>query len=302
MDTDAKEREGIMNKINITKCDTTPFLVHKGIIRSVTILAADNNLYEVQVDDPDMIANCRPGQFFQIYVPGVGEAPISISSISRANCIEFCVRKTGRVTNALFQLKPGDWIGIRGPFGNGFPVEEMEGKNIIMVAGGLGVAPLRSLWQHILDKRRNFGSITLIYGMKHSEDILFRNEFRQLILRQDLDVFVAAEHVAGPEIPPLNFQIGMVTDLLNLADFDQSYVAALCGPPVMYRFVVNELKKKGLADENIYLSLERHMKCGMGKCGHCFIGGHFACKEGPVFSLAQLNFMKEVVEYNGVCS
>lgn len=141
----------------------------------------------------------------------------------------------------------------------------------------------------------------MIYGMKHSEDILFRNEFRQLILRHDMEVFVSAEDINGPCIPSLDFQIGRVTDLLNIAHFDKQFIAALCGPPVMYRFVVDKLKRQELADENILLSLERHMKCGIGKCGHCSIGGHFACKKGPVFSLAQLNFMREVVEFKGGC-
>lgn len=288
-----------MIDFNATKCSASPFLPQKCIIRSITKLAQDNFLFEVQLDNKEMLANCKAGQFFQVYVPGSGEAPISISALSRKNCLEFCVRKIGRVTSALFQTKPGDWIGLRGPFGNGFPLEQMKGKNIIMVAGGLGVAPLRSLWHSILDDRAKYGKIVLIYGMKHSQDLLFRNEFRQLIERHDMEVFVAAEEINGPSIAALDFQIGRVTDLLNLAHFDQEYVAALCGPPVMYRFVVDELKKRGLHDQNIFLSLERHMKCGMGKCGHCSIGGHFACLEGPVFSLAQLNFMNEVVECHG---
>lgn len=282
-----------------TNCETTPYMVHKAIIRSITNLADDNKLFEVQVDE-EIISKCKPGQFFQIYAPQAGEAPISISALSRKNCIEFCVRKVGRVTSALFQLTEGDWIGLRGPFGNGFPVEQMKGANIIMVAGGLGVAPLRSLWQFLIDHRKDFQNISLIYGMKHSEDILFRNEFRQLILRHDIEVFVAAEDINGPAIPSIEFQMGRVTDLLELAHFDQSYIAALCGPPIMYRFVVDALKKRGLSQQNIYLSLERQMKCGIGRCGHCYIGGHFACKQGPVFSLATLNFMKEVVECKGI--
>lgn len=284
---------------NAIKCDTTPYMVHKGIIRSITNLALDNILFEVTVSDENILSQCKPGQFFQIYVPGSGEAPISISAFSRKDCIEFCVRRVGRVTSALFQLQEGDWIGLRGPFGNGFPVEELKGSNVIMVAGGLGVAPLRSLWQYLIDNRNDFKNISLIYGMKHSEDILFRNEFRQLILRHDIEVFVAAEDINGPAVPSIEFQIGRVTDLLDLAHFDASYKAALCGPPIMYRFVVDALRKRGLCVQNIYLSLERQMKCGIGRCGHCFIGGHFACKEGPVFSVAKLNFMKEVVECKG---
>ncbi|MCW5821442.1 MAG: FAD/NAD(P)-binding protein [Cyanobacteria bacterium TGS_CYA1] len=284
---------------NALKCDTTPYMVHKAIIRSITNLALDNVLFEVAVSDETILSQCKPGQFFQIYVPGAGEAPISISALSRKDCIEFCVRRVGRVTSALFQLQEGDWIGLRGPFGNGFPVDEMKGSNIIMVAGGLGVAPLRSLWQYLIDNRKDFKDISLVYGMKHSEDILFRNEFRQLILRHDIEVFVAAENINGPAVPSIEFQIGRVTDLLDLAHFDQSYKAALCGPPIMYRFVVDALRKRGLCEQNIYLSLERQMKCGIGRCGHCFIGGHFACKEGPVFSVAKLNFMKEVVECKG---
>ncbi len=289
-----------MFSLNDTACNTSPFIPSKGIIRSITELSADNHLFEVQVEDQAIIEHCKPGQFFQIYVPGSGEAPISISALSRKNCLEFCVRKVGRVTSALFQLKEGDWMGLRGPFGNGFPVDEMKGKNLILVAGGLGVAPLRSLWHYILDNRKEFKKIVLVYGMRHSEDLLFRQEFKQLIQRHDIELSIAAEDINGPE-SSIHFQLGRVTDSVKQSHFDETFVAALCGPPIMYDYVIQELKAKGLDDKNIWLSLERQMKCGVGKCGHCSIGGHFACIEGPVFSLAQLNFMREVSECKGSC-
>ena len=272
----------------------SPFLPQRGIIRSIIPMASDNTLFQITVDDG--LTACMPGQFVQLWVPGVGECPISVCSGHVGTTLELTVRKVGRVTNALFQMNEGDWVGLRGPYGVGFPVQQYEGKNLCLIAGGLGVAPIRSVWQYILDHREKYRKITLIYGMRHSIDLLFRAEFKLLLRRRDLEVFIAAEELSGPALPPLSVQLGRVTDMIKAASLSDDTEVAVCGPPVMYKYVIDELKSKGIAESQIWLSLERHMKCGIGKCGHCFIGGAFACKAGPVFNLTQLRLLKETVE------
>ncbi len=274
----------------------TPFFPVHGVIRSIIELAADNRLFEIQLQEPNGLPRCRPGQFVQLWIPGVGEAPISVCSGKVGASMELCVRRAGRVTSALFQMQEGDWLGLRGPYGNGFPVELFEGKDLVLIAGGLGVAPIRSLWQYLLDYRQKFGRLILVYGMRHSIDLLFRAEFQVLLRRRDLDVYIAAEDVVGPQLPTVSFQLGRVTDMIKLAQITPGFQAAVCGPPVMYKYVVQELRAKGMPDSNIWLSLERHMKCGIGKCGHCYVGGQFTCRAGPVFRLNDLQFLPEAIE------
>lgn len=275
---------------------STPFLPTKATIRSIIPLATDNHLFQLQLSEPNQLKNCQPGQFVELWIPGVGECPISVCSGSVDGSMELCIRRVGRVTSALFQMQEGDWIGLRGPYGCGFPLDEYKGKDLVLIAGGLGVAPVRSLWQHILDHRDDFGKLILIYGMRHSIDLLFRAEFKVLLRRRDMEVYIAAEEIEGPAIPPVSMQLGRVTDMLRLAPITADFQAAICGPPIMYKYVLDELRKKGVPDKNMWLSLERHMKCGIGKCGHCFVGGSFTCKAGPVFQLTDLDFLPEVLE------
>lgn len=274
---------------------TTPFMPTRGVIRSIIPMAADNMLFQITVNGSGL-PNCLPGQFVQLWVPGVGESPISVCSGHVGSTLELMVRKVGRVTSALFQMQEGDWVGLRGPYGHGFPMNSLEGKDICLIAGGLGVAPIRSVWQYILDHRERYGRVVLIYGMRHSVDLLFRQEFALLHRRRDMDVFIAAEELLGPALPPVSVQLGRVTDMINLADLEGNFEVAVCGPPVMYKYVVAELKKKNIPESKIWLSLERHMKCGIGKCGHCFIGGALTCQAGPVFNLTDLRLLPEVIE------
>ncbi|MBA3860114.1 MAG: oxidoreductase [Cyanobacteria bacterium PR.3.49] len=272
-----------------------PYIPTKALLRTIFKMSEDNYLFQFTVE-PGTIGRCMPGQFLEVWIPGVGECPISVCSDSMDGLIELCVHRTGRVTDALFKMEEGDWLGLRGPYGTGYPVEKMEGNNIILVAGGLGIAPIRSLLQYILHRRERFGDLIIAYGMRHSLDLLFRHEMTSLYSRNDMHLFIGAEEVDFPEIPPIHAQLGRVTDMLRMAQFDGTYLAAVCGPPVMYPFVIRELKEGGITENNIFLSLERHMKCAIGKCGHCFVGGVYACKEGPVFPLEDLRFIPEVVE------
>ncbi len=276
---------------------SSPLISAKGIIRTIVPMTNDNHLFEFS-DSSGALRACKPGQFVELWVPGVGECPISVCSGRVGDTIQLMVRKVGRVTSALFQMSEGDWVGLRGPYGHGFPVDKYKGKNLCLVAGGLGVAPIRSLWQYVIDHREDFGKLILIYGMRHSFDLLFRQEFQLLLRRKDIEVYIAAEDTAGPEIPSLTVQLGRVTDMIDLAPISADFEVALCGPPVMYKYAVERLQKKGIPASNLWLSLERHMKCGIGKCGHCFVGGRFTCKSGPVFSLAELNLLPEVIECN----
>ncbi len=277
------------------KSCSTPLMPSKGILRSIIPMATDNYLFEIAVEGGDL-SRCQPGQFVELWIPGVGEAPISVCSARVGSTIELCVRRVGRVTNALFQMQEGDWVGLRGPYGNGFPLEEYRGKDLCMIAGGLGVAPIRSLCQYVLSHREDFGKLILVYGMRHSIDLLFRQECMILLRRRDIDVFIGAEEVEGPQLPPISAQLGRVTDMLRMAAVTPDHQIAVCGPPVMYKYVVDELFKKDVPSSNIWLSLERHMKCGVGKCGHCYVGGRFTCKDGPVFRLSDLRFLPEVIE------
>lgn len=277
----------------------TPFMPSRAVLREVVPMTADNHLFRFSID-VESLPHREPGQFVQIWVPGVGECPISLCSNRNDDVLELCIRRVGRVTDAIFKLEQGDWVGVRGPFGHGFPTDLYRNKDIALVAGGLGIAPIRSLIEYLLRRREQFGKIVLIYGMRHSIDLLFRHEMKVLLARNDIDVFIGAEEIVGPELPPIHAQLGRVTDMIRLAEIGSQFEAAICGPPVMYPPVITELKSKGLTEQSIWLSLERHMKCAIGKCGHCFVGGEFACREGPVFQLSAMRFIPEAIECRGV--
>ncbi|MEM4576004.1 MAG: FAD-binding oxidoreductase [Candidatus Nezhaarchaeales archaeon] len=242
----------------------------------------------------------KPGQFVQLSVLGVGEVPISIcKSPTRPGPIELLVRRVGRVTNALHKLKPGDLVGIRGPLGNGFPMEKMRGYDILLIAGGLGMAPLRSVLQYVLDKRDEYGEIILLYGTKSYQEALFRESFLELIERPEkaeFKLFLSCEK-EDPAFIQLRercserIRKGVVTTLFECADpyiKPDRVCVVVCGPPIMYKFVLRELTKRNIPPDRIYLTLERRMKCGVGKCGHCIVGGatsiRYICKDGPVFT------------------
>jgi len=235
-----------------------------------------------------------PGQFVMLSIPGVGEAPISItSSPSRSNgSFELCVRRVGDVTGALHRMQPGDRVGIRGPFGHGFPLEQMRGKDLLFAPGGLGLAPLRSLINQVLDERGTFGRVTILYGAKRPAEILFRKEVEEWAARDDVEMHVTVDR--GED--GWEGHVGVITTLFPRVTVDpRNTVAITCGPPIMYRFVLMELLGKGIPETQIYLSLERRMKCGVGKCGHCQINDLYCCQDGPVFTYAQLKNIPEAL-------
>jgi NAD(P)H-flavin reductase len=230
-----------------------------------------------------------PGQFNMLYVFGAGEVPISMSGASaNPGAMTHTVRAVGAVTKAMGRLKRGDAIGVRGPFGAHWPVEEAAGKDVVIVAGGIGLAPLRPVVYHILARREEYGRVALFYGARTPGDILYQSELEKWRGRFDLQVEATVDNVpAGQE---WRGHVGVVTSLIGGADFDPARsVAMICGPEVMMRFTVVELLKRGVSEESVFISMERNMKCAVGFCGHCMFGPTFICKDGPVFRFDLIN-------------
>ncbi len=222
-----------------------------------------------------------PGQFNMLYVFGVGEVPISIcGDPARARRIEHTTRAVGIVTKVMRRLKRGETLGVRGPFGTQWPVGEAAGRDVLVVAGGIGLAPLRPALCQLLAHRERYGKVVLLYGTRSPADLLYRRELERWRARFDVDVFVTVDRAIGP----WRGNVGVVTTLIRRAPFDpQNAVALVCGPEVMMRFTVSELQHRGLAAERIHVSMERNMQCAIGQCGHCQYGPAFICKDGPVF-------------------
>jgi sulfhydrogenase subunit gamma (sulfur reductase) len=226
----------------------------------------------------------RCGQCAMLSVFGKGESMISISSSPLVkDYLQFSVLKMGRVTSALHEMEVGDLIGIRGPYGNGFPIEKWEGRNIVFIGGGIGLAPIWSVLKTALLQKEKFGELTLIYGARTSKDLVFRKECEDL--KKRMKVFLSID-VAEPEWQEF---VGFVPqNVLDKKPSASGAIAVTCGPPIMIKFVIKALKDLGFADEQIYTTVENKMKCGIGKCGRCNIGPHYVCKDGPVYSWAEL--------------
>ncbi len=274
-----------------------PFLPEAARIVRMYPLTEDVKFFQVRIADMEKALSFkyRAGQFAMVSVLGAGEAPFSISSTpSRPGLLEFCIRKVGTVTEALNRLKENDLIGLRGPYGNGFPVEKMHGKDVLIVMGGLGAAPLRSVLLYCLDNRDLFRRVILLHGAKRPAEMIFREEFFALKQREDLECFLAVD---GDDTGSWPENIGVVTTLFPLLkDADPGNTFSLvCGPPVMYKFVLEELVKLNIPKDQILMTLERRMKCGVGKCGHCAIDYIYTCLEGPVFTYWDVIHMRELI-------
>ena len=270
-------------------------------LANVEQLTKLEKLFHVQLPEGQDLGH-DPGQFVMLSVLGVGEAPISItSSPSRCNGgFELCVREVGDVTGALHRMQPGDQIGIRGPFGYGFPIDEMRSKDVLFAPGGLGLAPLRSLINQVIDERDDFERVIILYGAKRRSELLFRDELNEWVKRDDVECLLTVDcEDEGDEWQPeqrLECNLGVITTLFPQIEVDaENTVAVTCGPPIMYRFVLMEMLEKGIPESNIYLSLERRMKCGVGKCGHCQINSLYCCQEGPVFNYADIKGFEEAL-------
>ncbi|MBW7884187.1 MAG: FAD/NAD(P)-binding protein [Caldilineaceae bacterium] len=226
------------------------------------------------------------GQFNMLYVYGLGEIPISISGNPNdpARLIH-TTRAVGTVTRVMAGLRSGDMLGVRGPFGTHWPLEDVSGRDVVLIGGGIGLAPLRPALYHLVENREAYGRVVLLYGARTPEDMLFRHELERWRARFDLEVYVTVDRATGD----WHGNVGVVTTLIPRAPFDpQNAVAFICGPEVMMRFTVQALQKRGVGPKETFVSMERNMKCGAGFCGHCQFGPHFVCKNGPVFRLDQL--------------
>jgi NAD(P)H-flavin reductase/formate hydrogenlyase subunit 6/NADH:ubiquinone oxidoreductase subunit I len=259
-----------------------------------TPMTIKETLFEIKLDDGSIL-NQVPGQFVQVSVFGVGEAPISVSSSpTQKGAFQLCVRKIGSVTTGLHALNVGDKIGIRGPFGHGFDTEFLKGKDLLFVAAGLGIAPLRSLLNYVLDNRADYGQVIVLYGCKEPRELLFGDEMVALEKRDDVEYKPTVDWCPENELWEGN--IGVITTLIPQVNFDpENTYAIVVGPPIVYKFVISDLKKRNVPDDHIILSLERRMKCGVGKCGHCQINQIYVCKDGPVFNYAKIKGVPEAL-------
>jgi len=262
--------------------DTADAMVFRpSMIRRVIKESHDTFSLEIEPATSDRLFHFAPGQFNMLYVYGVGEVPISISGDpTQPKILVHTTREVGTVTKAMRGLKVGSTIGVRGPYGASWPVDKITGNDVVLVTGGIGLAPLRPVIYYLLANRDKYGKIVLLYGARTPEDILFRKDLEKWRSRFDFEAYLTVDRATGS----WKGNVGVVTQLIKRSPFDPLHCAALvCGPEIMMRFTVLELEKRGVRHENMYLSMERNMKCGIGLCGHCQLGGSFVCKDGPVY-------------------
>ncbi|NJL29570.1 MAG: Ni/Fe hydrogenase subunit gamma [Thermoanaerobaculia bacterium] len=254
----------------------------------------DTFTLELAAADGGEVPAFRPGQFNMIYHFGVGEVPISISGdpAERGRLLH-TIRAVGAVTRGLCTLKKGDPLGLRGPFGSAWPVAEAEGHDVVLVAGGIGLAPLRPTIYHLLAQRQRYGRIVILYGARSQSDLLYPKELESWRGRFDVDLQVTVDH--GTE--GWYGHVGVVTQLIRRVSFDPAQTVAMtCGPEVMMRFAVRALEERGVGRDHVWVSLERNMKCAIGFCGHCQFGPTFICRDGAVYPLPRVDHLLELRE------
>lgn len=234
----------------------------------------------------------RTGQFIELTVPGFGEAPFTPSSDPQVRgLIDVTIMKAGRVTERLHSLQAGDTLGIRGPYGKGYPLERFEGKDVVVIGGGVGLAPLRSLLLSLFAHLDHYRSVSLRYGARTPQDVVYKELIPQWQAKDRIDVVTTVD--IGD--PGWTGNVGLVTTILKDLSADRASAAVVvCGPPIMMKFVTLKLLDLGFAAGNIYLSMEKNMSCGLGKCGHCRVGKFYACKDGPVFTYEELKDLQDI--------
>lgn len=271
-----------------------PYLPDLAVIKDIKDLTYDTKLFSLSFKDKNLQRkfDYKPGQFVEIGVFGFGEAPISItSSPSTKDYFDLCIKNMGEVTNKLHQMKKNDNVYVRGPYGNAFPFDEVKNKDVLFVAGGIGLAPLRSLINEMLAHRNEFGKIQVLYGARTLDDMIFTHELEEWSKRIKVLTTVDKGDFRWEG------NVGVVGTLLtNIKGETENATAFICGPPIMIKFVIQDMVKLGFKDENIITTLERRMQCGIGKCGHCNIGGKYVCIDGPVFSYKQIKELPEALQ------
>jgi len=271
-----------------------PMLTQAYLVRDVAKETPDTFTLKLAPEEHANGTSFRPGQFSMLWVFGVGELPISISGDPNEHKhLVYTVRSVGQATNALVTRRVGGDVGVRGPFGNGWPMEAARGRDVVVVAGGIGLAPLRPVVYEVLNHRDDFGRLVVLYGARSPRDLLYRKELATWARQRETQVLISVDY-GGMS---WRGHVGVVTTLFKYARLKPSRsLAMVCGPEVMMRFVTRELESNGLSRKDIYLSMERNMKCAVGFCGHCQYGPHFICKDGPVFPYEQIRPLLEKYE------
>jgi NAD(P)H-flavin reductase len=266
-----------------------PYQPARAVLRDVIPETGNIKTFLVEGDEP---LSFEAGQFVELTVPGLGEAPFTPSSEpGRAQQVAVTVMQAGRVTSALHAMQPGAVLGLRGPYGNRYPLERFDRRDILILGGGVGMAPLRSLLLGLLKERDRFGRIILCYGARTPADLLYRDQLKEWSAMEGLEVHLTVDRTDNG----WDGKVGVVTSALDEVELDAGRaVSAVCGPPVMMKFGALALLRKGFAEDSLYLSMERNMSCGIGKCGHCRVGHSYVCRDGPVFTFAQLKDVQEM--------
>ena len=266
----------------------------EAIIKDIIDENSTIKTFVVELTEPEQAKafSYMPGQFVMVSIAHQGEAPISISSSpTQSGPFHLSIRKAGRLTSVMHNMAVGDFIGIRGPYGRSFPMKELENRDLLIVAGGIGLAPMRSVINYCVDNSSRYNSLTLLYGSRTPSDIAFKKDLAKWEKHPLVDVRLTVDMAE----PGWNGNVGLVTSLLEDVEIDnKTHSALLCGPPIMIDAVSQILQNKGLEPKNIITTLERNMKCGIGLCGHCYMNGVYICKKGPVFTLEQLNQLDKI--------
>ena len=271
--------------------ESSPYLPVEAGVERVSRISDSERLFVLRPSGVRL--SFDPGQFFMAGLPGWGEAPFSVASPPTGDgAVEFCIKAVGNLTNAIHRLGRGERLWLRGPFGRGFKLEELRGGDILFVAGGIGIVPMRALIMEVLAERASFGRLDLLYGCKDPDGMLFVNEIEEWMGAGLKTVLSIDKRHSG-----WKGRVGVVTNYIaGLAVDPSKATAVVIGPPAMYRFAARSLRGAGIPDERILVSLERRMKCGLGKCGHCQINSLYACQEGPVFKLSELKGQHEAFD------
>ena len=263
------------------------YLPIRATIEKIIVESPDAKTFILRPQDKNSrILKYKPGQFMILSLAGFGEAPFTFaSSPSRDGSFQISVRKVGILTEALYKLKEKDMVGVRGPYGNTFPLDKIRGKDLLFVAGGCGIAPLRPLIQCVFKNRKNYGKVEIIYGCRTPKDMFYQNEIKSWQDNPNSNVYLTVDE------PDTSWggTCGVVCVLLPKIKVNpKTAMVFLCGPGVMIKFAIQDMLKLGFKEQNIYASLERYMKCGIGKCGHCYVKGKYVCVDGPNFSYVEM--------------
>jgi sulfhydrogenase subunit gamma (sulfur reductase) len=261
-------------------------------ITAVRKLTALENLYTVRLPGGADLGH-QPGQFVEVSIFGVGEAPFSVSSSpTRRGEFELGIRRVGMLTDVLAGYTAGQRIGIRGPYGHGIDVERFRGRDVLIVAGGIGLVPMRSMINYVLDRPDEFGRLTICYGSRSDRELLFTDELERWRADPKVDLQVTVDHGSDA----WTGRTGVITTLLPGLELDlENLACCVCGPPIMYRYALLALRSRGVKEKDIWMSLERRMKCGVGKCGHCQINGSYVCQDGPVYHYPDIKALQEAL-------